>query len=113
MTTALIGLFFVLAMCGVALRANKRLRTEGRLPMQWLLPDEVVRSAPRPFALALLPALALMIFAGLSVLFLYVRPRPGQEGMLIPSLFAIGLALLASQLFHLWMVERTLRRNGG
>lgn len=112
MATALIGLLFTLIMSGVALRTNEKLRTEDRLPMQWLLPDEVVWSAPRHFALALLPALAFLSFTGLSVLSLYVQPRPGQEKLLLPSLFAIGLLFLSVQLFHLWMVERSLRRDG-
>ena len=112
MATALIGTLFFFALCGVAYRANARLRSEDRLPMQWLLPDEVILSAPRGFALAFVPALAFATFAGLAVLSLYTRPRPGQEGMLIPSLIAIGLLFLAVQRFHLWMIERTLRRNG-
>ena len=112
MATALIGMFFVLVLCGVAFRANKRLRSEDRLPMQWLLPDTVIWSAPRPVALAFVPALAFLSFAGLAVLSLYTRPRPGQEFMVIPAMIAIGLVLLGVQLFHLWMVDRTIRRSG-
>jgi len=112
MATTLIGLLFFFGLCGVAYRANARLQGEDRLPMQWLLPDEVILSAPRPFALAFVPALAFMSFAGLAVLSFYTRPRPGQEGMVIPSMIAIGLLFLAVQRFHLWMIERTIRRSG-
>lgn len=112
MAAALIGALFFFGFCGVAYRANARLQSEDRLPMQWLLPDEVIWSAPRPIALAFVPSLALVTFAGLAVLCLYTRPRPGQEGMVIPSMIAIGLVFLGVQLFHLWMIERTIRRNG-
>ncbi len=111
MSTALIGMLSCLAMCGVAFWANRRLRSEDRLPMQWH-GREVTWSAPRPIALAFVPALAFLVFCGLSVLSLYTRPRPGQEGMVIPSLIAIGLLFLAVQVFHLWMVEKTIRRDG-
>jgi hypothetical protein len=112
MATALIGMIFFVWLCGVARRANARLQGEDRLPMQWLLPDQVIWSAPRPIALALVPALALVSFAGLAVLSLYTQPRPGQEGMVIPSMIAIGLVFVGVQLFHLRMIERTVRRTG-
>ena len=112
MATALIGVLFFFGLCGIAYRANARLQGEDRLPMQWLLPDEVIWTAPRPIALAFVPALTLVSFAGLAVLSFYTRPRPGQEGMAIPAMIAIGLGFLAVQLFHLRMIERTIRRNG-
>jgi len=112
METALVGTLFCFASCGIALWANKRLRGEARLPMQWLLSGEVTWSAPRPVALAFVPALAVLVFASLAVVFLYTQPRPGQEWMMVPSLFAVGFLFLAVQLFHLWMVEKTVRRNG-
>ena len=111
MEAALVGTLFCLASCALAIRANNRLRGEARLPMQWWLGGEVIWSAPRPIALAFVPALAVLVFAGLTVIFFYTRPRPGQEGMLIPSLFAMGFILLAAQVFHLWMVEKTVRRS--
>jgi hypothetical protein len=111
METALVGTLFCLASCGMAIWANKRLRSEARLPMQWWLGGEVTWSAPRPIALAFVPALTALVFAGLTVLSCYTRPRPGQEGMVIPSLFAVGFIFLAAQVFHLWMVEKTVRRD--
>jgi hypothetical protein len=80
--------------------------------MQWLLPDEVVRSAPRIAALSLVPALAALTFAGLTLLSFFTRPRPGQEGLVIPAMMATGFVFLGAQLFHLWMIERTRRRSG-
>ncbi|MES2443218.1 MAG: hypothetical protein V4574_10335 [Pseudomonadota bacterium] len=111
METALVGALFCLASCGIAIWANKRLRSEARLPMQWWLTGEVTWSAPRPIAVAFVPALAILVFAGLTVVSFYTRPRTGQEGMVIPSLLAVGLIFLAVQLFHLWMVEKTVRRD--
>ena len=111
METALLGALFCLAYCGIAIWANKRLRSEARLPMQWWLSGEVTWSAPRPIALAFVPALAVLVFAGLAVISFYTRSRPGQEWMVMPSLFAVGLMFLAVQVFHLWMVEKTVRRG--
>jgi hypothetical protein len=79
--------------------------------MQWWLGGEVIWSAPRPIALAFVPALGVLVFASLTVVSFYTRPRPGQEGMVIPSLLAMGFIFLAAQGFHLWMVEKTVRRD--
>ena len=38
-----------------------------------------------------------------------LTPRPGQEGMLIPSLIFIGGIFLAVQILHLWLIAKTLR----
>lgn len=111
MASALIGILFVSVMVCVALKANKRLQNEDRLPMQWLLPNEVVLSASRPAALAFVPALAFLSFAGLTILSLYTQPRPGQEGMVIPAMLAIGFVFLGVQFFHIWMVERTIGQS--
>ena len=111
METALVGTLFCVASCGLAIWANKRLRSEAQLPMQWWLGGEVTWYAPRPIALAFVPALGVLVFAGLTVISFYTRPRPGQEWMEVPSLFAIGVIVLAVQVFHLWMVEKTVRRS--
>ena len=112
MTPVLISVLFGLAICGVAIWADARFRTEERLPMQCSLDGQVTWSAPRRIALAFIPALSTLMLVGFGVLLSYARPRPGQEGLVIPSLIALGLAFLAAQLFHLWMVDRTVRRNG-
>jgi uncharacterized BrkB/YihY/UPF0761 family membrane protein len=111
MATSVISLLFVLVSCGIALLANARFRDEDRLPMQWWLDGEVTWSAPRRMALAFIPALGLLLFASVAVLFLYTTPRPRQEGLVIPSMLAAGILFLAAQLFHLWMVERTVQRS--
>ena len=106
------AVFFILALCGLALHANMRLRNEDRLPMQWLLTGEVTWSSPRLIALALIPALAILVFVSLIALSLNVRPRPGQEGLVLPIFIGIGIMFIAIQLLHLWLIEKTLRRNG-
>ena len=112
MTTALIDIIFSLALCGVALWADARFRTQERLPMQWWLDGEVTWSAPRRIALAFIPAISILMLAGFTVLLSYTRPRPGQEGFVIPSLILLGFACVAAQVFHLWMVDETVRRDG-
>lgn len=106
------AILFCLALAGVALRANTRLRGERRLPMQWWLNGEVTWSAPRAMALAFIPALALCLFATLSIPFAGMPPRRGQEDMLFPTVVGIGLAILAAQALHLWLIKKTLHRAG-
>lgn len=111
MTMIVVAALFSLVLGAVALRANARLRGEGRLPMQWWLNGEVTWSAPRAVALAFVPALALSVFVGVIVLNLTLRPRPGQEGLVLPTFIVMGVLLLAIQHLHLWLIEKTLRRD--
>ena len=104
--------FFILILCRLALRANARFRREERLPMQWWLNGDVTWSAPRPLALAFIPALGtcvLLIFAAAS---LHVPPRAGQEHLVIPAFLGLGAMFVAVQLLHIWLIRVTLRRNG-
>jgi len=80
-----IAFFFGLILCGLALRANWRFRDESRLPMQWWLNGEVTWSAPRVGALAFVPALGIAVLTINAALALNLRPRPGQEGMVLPT----------------------------
>jgi hypothetical protein len=104
--------FFGLILSGLALQANTRLRSEVRLPMQWWLDGEVTWSAPRHIALAFIPALALVTFASLIFISFSIQPRPGQEGMVLPAFGGIGILFVAVQLLHLWLIHKTLHRNG-
>ena len=112
MTLTLIGIGFGAAFCYLALRANARFRNEARLPMQWWLDGQVTGTAPRRGALAFIPALSLFMLASFGVLLANVKPRPGQDGMVVPSYIALGLIFLGAQIFHLWMISKTVQRNG-
>jgi hypothetical protein len=111
MTNVVTAVLFILVSCGIALRANTRLRGEDRLPMQWWIDGQVTWSAPRTVALAFVPALVLAVLVSLIVLLLNLRPRPGQEGLELPALIGLGIIFLAIQLLHVWLIEKTLRRN--
>jgi hypothetical protein len=106
------ALFFILALAGVALWANSRFRDEARLPMQWWLTGEVTWSAPRPFALAFVPALGAATLAIFAMAAAKVQPRPGQEGLVVPAFVGLGTLFVAVQLLHLWLVEKALSRKG-
>ena len=106
-----IAFLFCLVLCRLALAANKRLRGEDRLPMQWWFNGDVTWSAPRALALAFVPALATGVFFGLILLSLNERPRADQEGEVLPIFIGIGIVLLGIQLLHLWLIKKTLRRN--
>lgn len=107
-----VALLFGIVLAGLSLKANARFRSEKRLPMQWWLTGEVTWSAPRVFALAFIPALATCVLAACVLLMLNVPSRAGQEGMVLPTLIAVGAIFVACQLLHLWLIDRTLRRNG-
>lgn len=80
--------------------------------MQWWFTGEVTWYAPRPIALALVPTLAFVMVVSLIVLSLSGRPRPGQEGLALPTLIGIGIMFLAIQLLHLWLIEKTFHQDG-
>ncbi len=79
--------------------------------MQWWFTGEVTWYAPRPIALALVPALAISIFVSMIILSLNGRTRPGQAGLILPALIGIGITVLVIQLLHFWLIEKTLHRN--
>lgn len=112
MTLVIIAVLFALALCGLARLANARFRHEDRLPMQWWLGGNVTWSAPRPVALALIPTLAFSVLVSFVVLSLNMQPRPGEEGMVVPTLIAIGALFVLIQLLHFWMIDKTLSKNG-
>jgi hypothetical protein len=108
MTVIITAVLFIVALSILALQANARFRRETRLPMQWWINGDVTWSAPRHVALGLMPALALPMFATL----VFLPPRAGQDGDVLPATFAMGATMIAAQLFHFWLIGKTLARNG-
>jgi hypothetical protein len=108
MTLVATAAFFSLVLAGLALRANTRLRGQPWLPMQWWFDGQVTWSAPRPLALAFIPAMSVVVFAILLIPTLTELLRPDRPPIDLPGLMAIGLLFLAIQQFHLWMISRTL-----
>jgi hypothetical protein len=104
-----IGSAFAAVMIWLALRANIRFSGEQRLPMQWWLNGEVTWYAPRRVALAFIPTLAIAVF-GFT---LTTSPRAGDEQLVIPAMFFMGFLFLGIQWLHLYLVSKTLDRNGG
>lgn len=112
MTILGIAICFALMLGGLALLANSRFRDQDRLPMQWWVTGEVTWSAPRVVALAFVPALAIGILMISVALVFDLRPRPGQEGAVLPAFVALGALFVGTQLLHLWLIKKTLGRNG-
>jgi hypothetical protein len=104
---------FVVILTALAYRANTRFRSESRLPMQWGITGAVNWSAPRSVALAFIPILAIGALGFQVFMAMNVPARTGQEGLVFPVLVGTGVTLVAVQLLHLWLIERTLRRNVG
>ncbi len=107
--SALFAIIFVL----VAMRANARFRWHDRLPMQWSLTGSVNWTAPRRIALGLLPALGMGLMLFTALITSTVGPRPGQEHLVVPVMFLMGVAVVAIQFLHFWLIDKTLKRNGG
>jgi hypothetical protein len=67
---------------------------------------------PAPLAPAFIPALAGGSFVTDALLAVKAPSRSGQDVIVIPAFVVVGIVVVAVQLFHLWLVERTLRRDG-
>jgi hypothetical protein len=104
---------FVVILTALAYRANIRFHNESRLPMQWGITGAVNWSAPRYVALAFIPILAIGVLGFQVIMSLNVPARAGQETLVFPVLVGTGVTFVAVQLLHLWLIERTLRRNAG
>lgn len=111
MGTLIISTIFVSVICILAYRANIRFRSEARLPMQWGFTGAVNWSAPRRLALAFMPILSAGILGFFTFMSMNVAPRAGQENLVFPVLILMGTTLVAIQLFHFWLINRTIRRN--
>lgn len=109
MVIGIVSMVFIVIICILAYRANARFRSAARLPMQWGLTGKVTWSAPRPIALAFMPVLAVALLGFVTVMAMTVPPRPGQEHLVLPVSLVMGGALVVAQLFHFWLIDRTLR----
>jgi len=106
-----IAAIFGLMLYALARRANVRFRSEKRLPMQWWVNGDVTWSAPRHLALAFIPALATAVLSIFAILSLTIRPRAGQETLVLPTMFGLGALFIGIQLVHFWLIAKTVRRN--
>lgn len=109
MVIGIVSMIFIVIICMLAYRANTRFRSAARLPMQWGLTGKVTWSAPRAIALAFMPVLAVALLGFVTVMAMTVPPRPGQEHLVLPVSLVMGGALVVAQLFHFWLIDRTLR----
>lgn len=96
----------------MSVRANQLFKDEDRLPMQWSIDGSVNWTAPRPIALAFTPTLAAIILPATAALTTVLKPRPGQEGLVIPALVVVGFVFIAVHAFHLWLIRSYLGRKG-
>lgn len=114
----IVSAIFALVMVGLSIRANARFQHEKTLPMQWLisrskpLSETVTRYAPRIFVLSFTPVLAICTLVLFTIGAMTLTPRPGQEWMMIPVLIFIGGVFVAAHAFHIWMIGKTLGREG-
>jgi hypothetical protein len=108
-----ISFFFASILAGLSAWANSRFRHHERLPMQWSVTGTVNWTAPRALALSLVPALGVGVLVFITLLDLNVRPRAGQKDMVLPVTVLTGAIFVGIQLFHFWLIDRTLNQNSG
>jgi hypothetical protein len=109
MLSAAIAILALAVLVWMSLVANARFKDQRQLPMQWSLTGSVNWTAPRPLALAFTPVLAALCLSATVALAIFVPPRPGQEGLVIPTIVAVALAFIGAHAMHLWLTDRTLR----
>ena len=111
MAQIFVALAAIAALIAMSVRANQRFRKEARLPMQWSFTGSVNWTAPRSIALAFTPALGSCILLAVFVSTWMAQPRPGQEGLEVPVVLAIGLGLVAVHALHLWLIAKAVRNR--
>lgn len=99
---------FTAVLVAIAIAADRRLGERGNLPMQWTLAGRAIWSAPRRFALAFVPVIGIVILFGIA--FGEIGDPTGDGSTARDVQAMIGIALVAGQLLHLWMVRRTMGR---
>ncbi|MGH1356978.1 MAG: hypothetical protein ACRBBS_18160 [Thalassovita sp.] len=85
----------------LSLRADRSLPEADHLPMQWNVAGQVTWSAPRRFALAFIPVLALLMMLGIALI-------PEQHGQMLAQWISV-VSFVGAHLFYLWLVRRHLR----
>lgn len=106
-----VALAAIVLLAAMSLRANRRFRTERRLPMQWLLDGSVTWTAPRHVALAFTPGLAAVALGGVAAATTFLTPRPGQEHLVVPANILIALTFVGAHALHLRLIQRSLQRR--
>lgn len=106
-----IGILALAVMALMSWRANRRLRSQATLPMQFFLDGTVTWSAPRRLALMFTPGLAACALAFTIAIGVFLQPRPGQEHLALPVTLFIAALFCAAHALHLWMIGKSLQRE--
>ena len=112
MVQAFIAVLAICVLAAMSLQANRRFQGEDRLPMQWSLDGSVNWTASRALALSFTPCLAAVVLAATVALNIVVRPRAGQERLVIPTVIFIAFIFIGAHAPHLRLIGNSLRRNG-
>lgn len=99
---------FTAILIAIAIAADRRLGDRGDLPMQWTLGGHATWSAPRRFALAFVPLIGIVILFGIAFGENGDSTGDGRASRDVQAV--IGVALVAGQLLHLYLVRRLLAR---
>jgi hypothetical protein len=111
MVQACIAALTICILAVMSIRANGRFKDEDRLPMQWSLDKSVNWTAPRAVALAFTPVLAALVLSATVVLTMSGKPKPGQEGLELPTMLFIALVFIGAHALHLWLIEKSVHSS--
>jgi hypothetical protein len=111
LVVAVVVLGAVALLTAMSLRANRRFERRSRLPMQWGLDGSINWTAPRKVALAFTPVLAAICLMLVGVAAAFVKPRAGQEDLVIPVVIFCAAAFVVAHALHLWLIRRALQRQ--
>ena len=96
----------------MSVRANRQFLATERWPMQWSGQGQVNWTAPRVFALAIIPTLATLILCAACLSFIFLPSRPGQESMIMPAMLILAIVPLGIHHFHITLIARHLSKAG-
>lgn len=106
-----IAVLTVAVLVAMSARASRRFKGEARLPMQWSFKGSVRWTAPRFVALAFNPVLGTVCLLWFAAMAAFSQPRAGQEHLVIPVNIFVALIIVGAHAFHLWLIDRTLRKK--
>lgn len=92
--------------------ADRRYKSETRLPVQWSFNGDVNRTEPRRAALAFTPALAVVLLIAVNILVVVSGEEgSGQEDVSPSVVPLVGLAFVGAHALHLRMIDQHLRKR--
>jgi hypothetical protein len=99
------------SLCGLTYQATRAFCEEKRLPMQWRINEQAIRSAPHALVLVFMSIIAIGVLATYVYVILTMSVRPEQENDVFPILIFVGFLSAGSLQVYFWLIKKLLRRH--